>query len=556
VSFDRAHARLDSWIARPAAVVPITTEYERALRTLTGTGAELALEGETLIRSANPGATLRHGHVAISEVRALAQPLAAATVDLDRAQAQLGRIDTTWLVPPLANKVHDLQDRVARARREAATGIEAAHVLPALFGADATRHYFVAFQTPSEERANGGIIGNYAVVSFTNGSFDLVQSGRNTDLNKGGSAHRTLTGPAGYVRRYARFQPESTWQNVTMSPDFPSVGRVIAGLYPQSGGAPVDGVISVDPYAVAAILKLTGPVPVPGLPFALDAKNAAKFLLHDQYTTFASNGRRIDFLGEAIDAVIHRLKTANLPKISTIAQALGPVVSAGRLKLFSAHATEQHFFARIGAAGAFPQPTGDFAAVTTQNASGNKIDIFEHRSVHYDLTLDPASGRATGSATITLRNDAPDSGLPPLVISGSGPNPTRSGTSRVYVSLYSPLALQRATVDGNRVPLDTATELGHNVFSGFVLIPSHRSVTLRVDLAGRAPLRRVDGGWEYDLSLWHQPTIGTDAVTVTVHAAAGYSIHPKKALRAQDGGVSGGGSLSASETFAATVKAR
>ena len=115
-------------------------------------------------------------------------------------------------------------------------------MLPGVLGGDGTRRYFVAFQTPAEQRAAGGIIGNYALIAFDDGAFALQQRGRDTDLNTWGDvAHRTLTGPAEYVRRYASFDPARTWQNVTMSPDFPSVARVIEGLAPQSGVGPVDG---------------------------------------------------------------------------------------------------------------------------------------------------------------------------------------------------------------------------------------------------------------------------------------------------------------------------
>ena len=44
----------------------------------------------------------------------------------------------------------------------------------------------------------------------------------------------------------------------------------------------------VDPIALAALLKLTGPVHVDGLSYPLTSANAAQFLLHDQYTSSPS----------------------------------------------------------------------------------------------------------------------------------------------------------------------------------------------------------------------------------------------------------------------------
>jgi len=53
------------------------------------------------------------------------------------------------------------------------------------------------------------------------------------------------------------------WNNVTMSPDMPSVALAASDMYLQSGGRPVDGVIVADPYALQAVVTLTGPLALP-----------------------------------------------------------------------------------------------------------------------------------------------------------------------------------------------------------------------------------------------------------------------------------------------------
>src|SRR5207249_430633 len=96
-------------------------------------------------------------------------PLLQANQVLARARSQLRSIDATWLVSPLADKLKELDDRVARAAHDAHTGVMAVRVVPALLGGDGERKYFVAFETPSESRASGGIIGSFAELSFSGG---------------------------------------------------------------------------------------------------------------------------------------------------------------------------------------------------------------------------------------------------------------------------------------------------------------------------------------------------------------------------------------------------
>ena len=112
-----------------------------------------------------------------------------------------------------------------------------------------------------------------------------------------GVVPKKLTGLVDYQARYDKYDVANTWENVTMSPDFPTVAQAIVQLYPQSGGTKIDGVIEVGPEAMAGLLTLTGPVHVPGLSFALDSQNVAKFLLHDEYTLVTDQNERADLLG-------------------------------------------------------------------------------------------------------------------------------------------------------------------------------------------------------------------------------------------------------------------
>jgi hypothetical protein len=311
------------------------------------------------------------------------------------------------------------------------------------------------------------------------------------------------------------------------------VAQVIEGLYPQSGGEPVDGAISVDPAALAAFLKLTGPIKVEGLDMPLTSKNAAPFLLRDQYLSFGDLQSRVDVLGNAVDAVINRIQNGDLPGAARIGKVLGPMVKQGRLKLQTVDATGEQFLTRIHASGALPPVRGDFAGLVTQNAAGNKIELFLHRSLTYESVVDPATGTVRAVATITLRNDAPTSGLPDYVIAGSGPNPTPPGHYRGFVSFYTPLALQQAAVDGQPTTFDTGTELGRNVVSRFVDIESGGTMTIRFELAGPVKLPRVAAGRRYRLTIWHQPTIEPDQLAVRVAGAADAGLQDSRGLGEQ-----------------------
>jgi hypothetical protein len=74
---------------------------------------------------------------------------------------------------------------------------------------------------------------------------------------------------------------------------------VIADLYPQSGGTPVDGVIAVDPEGLAAMMRLTGPITVPEWPVPITSANVSAITQNEAYVTYAGGRRPQELPGDA-----------------------------------------------------------------------------------------------------------------------------------------------------------------------------------------------------------------------------------------------------------------
>lgn len=353
-------------------------------------------------------------------------------------------------------------------------------------------------------------MGNWGELTAVDGKVTLSRFGRAVDLNDTPRG-RSLTGLGDYVARYGRFHPEIFMQDMPYSPDFPTVARVMEELYPQAGGQPVDGAISVDPYAIAAFLRLTGPLQVGGLPEPLTADNAANLLLRDQYVQFPDLPGRVDFLDQAARTTMSRLLSSPLPTAAQVADTLSPVVRQRRLMAHSVHADEETLFSRVGLDGAFRAVDGgDFFSVVTQNSGNNKLDIFLERDVDYRVALDPGDGTLTASATIKLRNTAPSSGLPIGVIGSTDPR-LPLGATRLYLSFYTPHRLAGAALNGLPLNMEAQEELGRSVYFAFVTIPAGGVATVRLDLVGSA-----ERAGTYSLGIGTQPLTRPDQVTVTV----------------------------------------
>ena len=237
---------------------------------------------------------------------------------------------------------------------------------------------------------------------------------------------------------------------MNLSPDFPSVTDVLLNLAPQAGVGQVDGVMSVDPIGLAALLKLTGPVTVAGWPTPISDLDVVSVTLRDAYAKFAETPERADFLGDVAQAAVDRATSGTLGRPATIAQVLGGAAHEGHIILGFARPEEQRLAVQLGIAEKMGPIASDAVAVTTSNAGGNKIDYYLQRTVEYHVHVVPNEKatkrpcREISWSTSTTRRRPP--GLPQIVI---GPFDKRftAGENVSIVSLYSPLGFLSAAID-------------------------------------------------------------------------------------------------------------
>jgi hypothetical protein len=260
-------------------------------------------------------------------------------------------------------------------------------------------------------------------------------------------------------------------------PALPTVTSAVADLYPKATGeGPIDGVIVVDPIALAALLELTGPVEVGGLAQPLTSENAAAYLLRDQYATFTNLEERVDVLGDAADATFERLTGGSLPGPGRMADVLSPAVRGRHLLFWTTSAAPHALLERLGLDGRLPPVSAgaDVLAVVRSNAEPNKLDAYLQEDLRYDVEVDDATGAVHSTLRATYTNTAPD-GLDEYVTGNSHDLPL--GTNRFLLSVYTPYQADGATVTaaeggaGAVLPLEQQTELGRHRYLATVTVP-------------------------------------------------------------------------------------
>jgi hypothetical protein len=523
-SFESAKGTLRAWWARPALLVPGVAQQSRAVATMADAGGKLARSAAVSLQEVDLD-TLHPvaGRIDPALVADVKPALSRALDSLRSADRRLAAVRSPLLLTPVATRLADLAAKVADARATAETASAALDVAPELLGAHGPKRYFVVMHTPSELRGIGGFMGSWGELVIDDGRLDLVRTGRVTELTQGGPdpAGRRIKGQPEFVGHWGQ-APAQFWGLIGFSPDFPTVGSIIAQLYPQSGGAAVDGVIALDPAGFAALLELTGPISVAGYEGQLTTDNAEQILLHDQYLG-SNDADREAFLEAATRTLFDQLTGGDLPGPRTISATLAPMVGGRHIQLFSPHAQAERFFAAIGADGSVARTAPDGIGMIGQNFNGNKIDYFLRRSLSYDVTWDPTTGVIDGTVEVRLENLAPARGEPHAVIGWGGDLsanqlPVADGENLTYLTIYSAAPLSDVTEDGDPVALNRSVpDLGYQAQDLYVRIPSQGVKVVRAHVH-----QQVEPGTRYALQLLRQATATPDQLTVRVRVPSGW----------------------------------
>jgi hypothetical protein len=527
--FAEAQRELKGPLVTAGRAYPVLSSNLDAARTVVRAGLTISGLGSQLTSSSGSlDLSVHQGTVPLKALAQAAPGLRAASLSVSTAAQEVDHLSHAYLVSQVADAVERLGRALGPAQQDLQIAAGTATYLPQLLGENGRRRYFVAVQNPTEQRGTGGLIGNWGILDASGGHLHLERFERLEQLVHTGNNPRALRAPAAYLTRYAIFDPAHDWQNVNMSPDFPTVGSVIADLFPQSGGSQVEGVVAIDPAVLGGLLSLTGPIQVSGWPVPISANNVEAITLHDAYLAYTDETQRANFLGTVAQDAFSAFTNLNLTNLSQFISVLGPLLHQQDAQIYSTQPAEENFLEQVGLAGAFPGVRSSSLAITTQNVAANKIDYYLHRSLDYQVTLTPkasARGIATSAqadveANLALHNAAPASGLPPSII-GPYSAQFQVGEEATYLSLYSELTFRSATLNGAGTSLSSGSELGRNVYSTFVDVDSGKTATLGVSLAGRIPL--LPGGW-YELDLPHQPSVNPDQVAVVVSIADGWRV--------------------------------
>ena len=554
-AFDEAAGYAGSPALRIVGTVPLFGRSVDAVAVLADAGRTTASAGSEIATAVArvPGGIAElvpaEGALPLNRIEALAPTIGNARDDLEHALSELRALPTSWLVGPVADARDQAVAELDRAVGTAASADALAGALPELMGAGGGRRYFVAAQSPAELRGTGGFMGAYTILTAKDGGVQLEPVRSITDLADLSPKHAPPA-PDGFGETYSGFGGTGFWRNLNMDPDAPTSAEMIETLYERVTGERLDGVIFVDPQALADMLEATGPITDPTLDRTLESGTVVDYLANQAYLQFGSSADRKRVLGAAVLAVFERFFDGADPVASF--RAVAEAAAGGHLVMHSTDPGVQAALEAAGIAGTVEAPAaGDLFGVFASNADGSKIDYYVKRSLGYHVMLE-ADGSSNARVDVTAENTAPTHPPHNYVF---GPYPgtgLEAGASNAFVTAYCApnCTMEEATLDGRPQGLESHTERGLPVFSTFV--ETHPGSTSELGIALRRPEAWTGDelGGTYRLRIRGQPAVRPTRGTISIQAPPGTAIvDATPGMRVQDDVATWTGPLDAVQDF-------
>jgi hypothetical protein len=397
--------------------------------------------------------------------------IVAAANTIELTHSRLSGMDESSLFPEVSRPLAEATQSLDELRQTLNTAADTSQILPAMMGADGPRNYLVLIQNNAELRATGGLPGALAVLHVEDGQIRL-------ESQSTGSAMGRFTPPLDvdpiqtqiYSKRLGTFISD-----VNLTPDFPTAANSAKSMWEARQGAPLDGVIAVDPVVLAHVLEASGPVAVPvpapavagGLPKTLTAENVVKTLLSDVYKDLDTNVLQDAYFASASKEIFSALASGKVPGDQLI-EALATSVEENRLHVWSGHDAEQDIIAKTSIGGSISGPAagGNSFGVFFNDGTGAKMDYYVRRNVQL-IEECKTNGYSEVTVRVTTSNTAPldaATSLPALV-TGDGRYGVPAGTVQTNIVVYGPAQSQVETThqDGTKIPFGSHIHSGRPV---------------------------------------------------------------------------------------------
>ena len=424
-SQDANHSLSSTFVLRVVQLIPYFGSEIKGASTLFKDASTTAVQGLKLLNALDQFQSVdSHERLSNTSIKDLQRKVVDSASALKALELPVGD-----LFGPVGHERMSFDRKLAHAIHELDIVREALTVGRSIFGDGGSSNVLILPENNAEMRDQGAIL-SYSLLSIHGTKFSVLQSGHSYSHDLSVPLEVSLS--PGAKEYFQADGVNQTWRSVNLPANFEWTATTAAKMFKTSTGIPVDDIIALDVPAMAAMLNVTGPLTVPGIPEQLNAQDFGTVVLHDLYENYAVGSQlpRYADLSEISATLLERFRSDQADEISFI-RALAEEIPGRHLLLWSANPRVESAIVGLGASGRVNTVLPDRTFhIAVESAVAAKLDYYIHVSESYDVLLLP-SGGAQVLTTVTLKNDAPIGQAPSYQL---GPDNINSHVVGQYVS--------------------------------------------------------------------------------------------------------------------------
>ena len=366
------------------------------------TGELLSLFGD-LSGESGSRKIFNDGAIDVARLRELPPRVAAINRGITSSAKALREIQTSGpMAEALARVQRKALGEVAPVQDAISVLVDLAPQLPDALGANGVKRYLIAIGNQAEMRASGGAPLSLVLVEFDQGRISIPIKGQtSTQLFPPMNAQVTWWGPS--MNPFFPKNPREEPMVVTNThPSLTFAGREMAGAWVGGGFPEVDGVMTMDLTAIAAVLNSLGPIQSETYG-EVTGDQLGTILLIDAYEQFGQDEAAARQVAnqQLLDDLLTQLLSGD--DLVTAAKAIAGTAPGRHFQVWLRDPDFESVILKSGAGGQVVDPgSGDWSAVYTQNGNQSKVDVFQERNVLVSVQLaDDGSARVTQQMNVT-----------------------------------------------------------------------------------------------------------------------------------------------------------
>lgn len=502
------------------SVLPVSGGAVDDVRLLTGALDDMADVADIGVQlypqvSGDHATLMKDGSVSPATLKVLVSGVQQAGAKLESADSALQQVqgDTPLIGGSIRSSRDGASDQVhpmADGYRKVAPLVAQ---LPNLFGMDEPHRYLLAMLNPAELRYSGGAALSLAGLTTDHGQLELKKS---LDLEDSISPTARFSWKKVAGNPFHHRGQSMPLRNATFAPSWSVSGQELLRAVSSSFHRGYAGLITVDVSAMADLLKITGPLEVPGYD-TLTADNLVQTLV-GSYDRYPDPGQRHALNQAIIPAFKDRLLDGG--HLADKIKSLSRSAQGGHFAVYMRDPDLEGAVQALDMAGDLSDTSHDYVGVFTQNTNGSKVDILQRRTLGYDVALN-TDGSA--DATLSIKIDNP---TPPYAQEGLDPEVgyfTRYAGINVAPFLAKGARLEKVELQGQTVPTNLRDFYGRPWLTRSTTIDPGGSLIMTVKYHIPDAASVNGDALSYGLTFQPQGTVIPPKLSVNVHLPSGYS---------------------------------